>query len=260
MNPQIFGWQHLTYLAVFIVLMVASLILIKIYAKSEKAKFIIVKVVAALLLIFIVWNRIAIAVSHNNWHLLIPDSFCGMSSLVLSLACLIGKKNNNVLHFVFYVAIVGGFLTMIYPDFIDQNPSFFYSNTISGFLHHSFALYLCVLLLVVGYFTPNYKKWGNLVIGFMAYITLGTFLISVFDYSDAFYINNPILSGTPLTVWLIAVIFAVIYVLLFVVYELIKRKLASKKAENGGIKNANKQAVAEIDNKNTETKVNNENK
>ena len=131
MNPQIFGWEHLTYLAVFIVFMIASLILIKIFVKSEKAKFITIKVVSALLLIFIVWNRIAIAVQYKSWTNIIPDSFCGMSSLVLALACLIGKKNNNVLHFVFYVAIVGGFLTMIYPDFIGQNHSLFYSNTIS---------------------------------------------------------------------------------------------------------------------------------
>ena len=36
MNPQVFGWQHLTYLAVMIVLMIVGGVLIKLYAKCEK--------------------------------------------------------------------------------------------------------------------------------------------------------------------------------------------------------------------------------
>ena len=63
----------------------------------------------------------------------------------------------------------------------------------------------------------------------MAYITLGAFEMSVFGYYDAFYINNPILSGTPLNVWLLAIIFAVLYVLFFVIYELVKRKIYKNK-------------------------------
>lgn len=230
MNPQVFGWEHLTYLAVFIVLSVANLILIKIYVKSEKGQFITVKIVAGILLASILWNRICICISNQNWTYLLPNTFCGMSSLVLALTCLIGKKDNAVMHFVNHVALVGDILTLIYPDFIGQNPSLFYPNTISGLLHHSIALYLCVLLLMIKYFVPNYKKWPNLVIGFMAYITIGAFQMSIFGYNSAFYINDPILSGTPLTIWVIAPVFAVVYVLFFVCYELIKKKLAKKKA------------------------------
>ena len=104
--------------------MIVGGVLIKLYAKSEKSKIITVKVIAGVLLALILWNRIAIAVSDKNWLKLIPDTFCGMSSLVLSLAVLLGKKDNNVLHFVFYIAFVGDILTIIYPDFVDQDPSF----------------------------------------------------------------------------------------------------------------------------------------
>ena len=232
MNPELFGWEHLTFLAIFIVLAIVSLILIKKYAQTTKMQDIIVRCVAGLLFIFIVWNRISIAISHENAIYVIPDSFCGMSSLVLSLAVLCGRRNNNVLHFVFYLAFVGGLITIIYPDFIGQNPSFFYPNTISGLLHHAFAFYLSILLLCVNWFTPNYKKWPNLVIGFLAYITLGTFLISVLNYDDAFYINNPILPNTPLTVWLLCVIFAVVYTIFMIVYEYCKRKKQNTKNKN----------------------------
>ncbi len=252
MNPKIFGWQHFTYLAVCIVLAVVSLILIKIYVKSEKGKFITIKVVAGLLLASILWNRITLAVTGKNWTNIIPNTFCGMSSLVLALACLIGKKNNNVLHFVFYLAVVGDFVTLIYPDFIGQSTSIFYSKTISGLLHHTIGLYLCVLLVMLGRFTPNYKKWTNLVIGFMAYITLGAFMMSVFDYDNAFYITKPILSGTPLTVWVLAPIFAALYISFFIIYELVKKKLVKKKAAAATIEDENSQSAINIENKNNE--------
>lgn len=236
MNPQVFGWEHLTYLAIFIVISVVSLVCIKKYAKNEKTQDIIVRCIGGVLLATIVWNRIAIAVSQSNAWRLFPDSFCGMSSLVLALAVLIGKRNNNVLHFVVHVAFLGALLTIFYPDFIGQNPSFFYSNTISGLLHHSISLYLCILLYLIGWFTANWHKWPNLVIGFMAYITFGTFLISVLGYGDAFYINSPILDGTPLTVWIIAPTFGVGYALFMLVYELIKRKLAKRKTQSANEK------------------------
>lgn len=41
MNPQIFGWQHLTFLAIFIVISVVTLVLVKKYAKSTKSQDII---------------------------------------------------------------------------------------------------------------------------------------------------------------------------------------------------------------------------
>ena len=82
---------------------------------------------------------------------------------------------------------------------------------------------------MVGWFVPDWHKWPSLVIGFMACITLVAFLITVLDYSRAFYITEPILDGTPLTVWVIAPIFAVDYIIFMVIYELVKRKFRKKK-------------------------------
>ena len=86
MNPEIFGWQHLVYLAVCLIISIASLVCIKIFVKDEKKQDIIVRCIGGLLLAMIVWNRIAIAISNKNGWNLIPDSFCGMSSLVLALS------------------------------------------------------------------------------------------------------------------------------------------------------------------------------
>ena len=229
MRPQIFGYEHLTFLAIFIVISVVTLVLIKKYAKSTKAQDVIVRCVGVLLFACILWNRISIAIKNGDALGLIPNTFCGLSSLVLSLAVIFGKRNNNVLHFVVHVAFIGDLLTIAYPDFIGQNISFFYGATMSGFLHHATGLYLCILLRLVNWFTPTYKKWLNLVIGFLAYITFGTFLIHVLNLGSAFYINSPILNGTPLTVWVIAPVFGVGYAIYMIALELLRRR--KKKAK-----------------------------
>lgn len=229
MTPKIFGWEHLTYLAVCLVIAIVSLVLIKIYVKNEKIQNIIVRCVGFLLFACVIWNRVELVLHTNNWEYIVPDSFCGLSSFVLGLATMFGKRNNAVLHFVFYVASAGAVVTLIYPDFIETTSSLFVRMTFSGLTHHALSWYLCTLLLVVNWFRPDYKRSGNLVIGFLAYITLGAFTISVLGKENSFYIFKPILSGTPLTIWVIAPIFASLYISFMVVYELIKRKLAKRK-------------------------------
>lgn len=226
MKPQIFGWQHFTYLGIFVVLSVAGLIVAKIFAKDETVQNIILKSTAIALLIAIVTNRFSIVFKGANpdWVQLIPDSYCGMSSLVLSMAVLIGKRDNAVLHFVWFIAILGGCITMVYPDFIGQNESIFYIPTISGLLHHSIAIVLVIMLFLFNHITVTYKKWYCTVIGFMAYITVGAFLIGAMGKNDAFHIITPMLSGTPLHTWVILPIYVVVYGTTLAIFELVRKK------------------------------------
>ena len=73
-----------------------------IYAKSDKAKMIILKCLAVALFLSVMTNRVSQVFRYDNirWYCIIPDSYCAMTSLVLSLAVLFGKKDNNVYHFV----------------------------------------------------------------------------------------------------------------------------------------------------------------
>lgn len=226
MNPEIFGWQHLLILFLSIALMVSSIIIMCKYVKEEKTKTLIIKIVAGVLLASVLLNRISIVFKYETpeWYRLIPDSFCGMSSFVLSLSVLVGKKNNNVLHFVWFMELVGGVSTMLYPDFIGQASSVFYLPTISGLLHHILGVYLVLLILVFGYITITYKKWYCTLFGFTCYLTVGAFEISVFRLADAFYINKPILSGTPLNVWVLVPIYIVLYGAVLGVVEYVRHK------------------------------------
>jgi hypothetical protein len=226
MPAVVFGKEHWIYLAIFVLVSVAVLFLGKKYAKCERSQAIFLKSLALALFATILMNRLSQVFRYGmvRWEQIIPDSFCGMSSLVLSLAVLLGKKNNPVLHFVWFLALIGGVITMAYPSFLDQGPTIFYLPTISGLLHHSFAIIMVVALLLFDQIQITYKKWYYSIFGFTCYLTVGAFLMSVFHVSDAFHIVEPMLSGTPLTVWVVAPIYAVGYGSVLAIIELVRRK------------------------------------
>ena len=226
MDLRVFGAVHLIYLGVTIPLTVVGLLLAKKYARTGKAQSIVLKSLAGLLLLWIMINRLSQVYRYPDvrWEQIIPDSFCGMTSLVLALSVLFGKKDNCVYHFVWFLGLVGAVITVLNPTFLDQGPSVFYLPTISGLLHHSLALVVVGALLVFGQIQITYKKWYHTFFGFTAYLTLGAFQMSVFGFDDAFHIAEPILPGTPLTAWVMAPLYAVGYGVVLAVIELIRRR------------------------------------
>ena len=226
MAPELFGPEHIIYIIITTIVFGGGLFASYKYVKNEKAQSILLKSLALALFIAIMTNRFSQVFRNEiiRWYCIIPDSFCGMTSLVLSLAVLFGKKNNNVLHFVWLLGLFGGISTVIYASFVGQGPTFFYLPTISGMLHHSLSAVLVVALLLFKQIDITYKKWYCTFFGFTCYLTLGAFLMETFDLSDAFHIAEPLLPNTPLTAWVMAPMYAVAYALILFVVEIIKRK------------------------------------
>ena len=229
MAPQLFGIEHILYILISTVVAVITLVLARKTAVTEKSQKIFLKILALLLLAAILANRLSQVFRYGTvrWYCIIPDSFCGMTSLVLALAVLFGKKDNCVLHFVWLLGLFGGISTVIYATFVDQNISFFYLPTISGLLHHSLSATLSVALLQFRQIDITYKKWHYTFFGFTAYLTLGAFLMHTFKLSDAFHIAEPLIPGTPLTAWVMAPMYAVGYGLVLLGVEIPKRKKAA---------------------------------
>ena len=226
----VFGIEHFIYIGITTAIASTALLLAKKFAKSETAKTVFLKTLAALLLIAIVTNRLSQVFRYGQvrWEQLIPDSYCGMTSLVLSLAVLFGKKDNYALHAVWLLAIFGGIATVAYPTFIGQGPTVFYLPTISGLLHHSLSATLAITVLLFGWIRVTYKKWYCTLFGFACYMTVGAFLVGCLGFSDACHIYTPLLDGTPLTAWVMAVIYAFCYALILFVIEAVRKKRGGK--------------------------------
>ena len=232
MNPVLYGTEHIIYVILSIITGLAVCICAKIFAKTEKSKKIIIKGAGVLLFIIILTNRIALVFegATPNWLKLITDSVCSTSSYVLSLAIIFGKKNNNVLQFVWFISLAGGIITTFAPNFIGQNPSFLYPPTILGLMHHTWSAIVVILLFEFNYITLSYKKWYCTLFGFTSYLAFGGFLITVLNYGNPFYMVAPAVSGTPFTIWVIAPIYIVVYSLIVLTAELV-RKHKSKKVQ-----------------------------
>ena len=213
MELKVFGGIHWIYLLISVSVTVIGLFLAKKFAKTERSQKIVLKCIALALFAWILTNRLSQVFRYSNtrWNEIIPESFCGMTSLVLSLAVLFGKKDNAVYHFIWFLALVGGVITVMYPTFINQGPSVFYLPTISGLLHHSLSIAMVVALLMFKQINITYKKWYCTVFGFTAYFTVGAILMTVLNYSDAFHMVEPMIDGTPLTAWVAAPIYVVGY-------------------------------------------------
>ena len=231
MTPQVYGFEHITYIIVSTVLCAAALVLMKLFAKTEKQKTVALRVLAFLLLVAIVTNRLSqvFRYEETRWYCIIPDSFCGLTSLMLALAALFGRKDNNVYHFLWLLSIFGGISTVVYPTFVSQNMSFFYIPTISGLVHHSLSATTAIALLLLGQLNITYKKWYCVILGFTCYFSVGAFQMSVFGMSDAFHIVEPIFSGTFLTAWGMAPIYVAVHGAIFGVIELVRHRKRAKK-------------------------------
>lgn len=233
MPAQLYGIEHFLYIGITTVICAGALILGKKYAKSERSRRIFLQSLALLLLASILTNRLSQVFRYETtrWEQIIPDSYCGMTSLVLSLAVLFGKKDNNVLHFVWILGLFGGIATVVYPSFIDQGPTIFYLPTISGLLHHSLSATVAVAVLLFGQMRITYKKWYCTLFGFTCYLAVGAFLIGYIGLSDAFHIYTPLIDGTPFTTWGMAPLYAVCYALVLFVIEWFRKRKAKSAAD-----------------------------
>ena len=231
--PQVFGWQHIVYLVIFAAAFAGSIVAIKLKVKQEKTLNIIIKSVGGLLLALIIWNRIAICFHKNDWWMLIPDSFCGLSSLCLAICALVCKRDQLPLHCFVYLSFWGGAITTFYPDFLPQNESFLYPATISGLLHHGVAFYLSVLMVLTGFMKPSLKKFYAFPVGLCINMCYGLFLIDALKFKKAMYIGQPLISGTFLTWYVVAAMLIAVTLGAVWLYEyLLKRKAQKPQPED----------------------------
>ena len=226
MGPKLFGLEHIIYIVVSTIIGVITLLCASRYIKKDKNQAIFLKILAFLLFISIITNRLSQVFRYDDvrWYCIIPDSFCGMTSLVLSLGVMFGKKDNAILHFVWLLGIFGGISTVIYASFVGQGDSIFYLPTISGLVHHSFSAILVVALFMFKYINVTYKKWYYTLFGFTCHLTVGAFLMQTFKMSDAFHIAEPLLPGTPLTAWVMAPMYAFAYAVILFTFEIVKKR------------------------------------
>jgi hypothetical protein len=227
--PEIFGIEHLLYVLVSITLLIPLARWIIKMAKDETKMTMVIRIIGAVLFVAIIWNRTSIALTKGSFSGFLPGSFCGASSLFLSIAAMTLKKDSPVFHSVAFVGLYGGLTTLIYPDFIGQSNSIFYPMTISGLVHHTVMIFLVLMMFRLGFVKPTLKKWHLFPIGLSFYMVYGLVLISELGYGDAMHINEPILSGTPLNWFVLGWIVLALHAGVLFAYDTLRERRQAKK-------------------------------
>ena len=75
----------------------------------------------------------------------------------------------------------------------------------------------------------TYKKWQCTLYEFTCYLTVGAFLVNVFDMNDAFHLAEPLLPNTNLTAWVMAPMYVVSYAIILLVVEIVKKRKINNK-------------------------------
>ncbi len=228
--------DHLIFLAVFFVVLASCILILTLGLKTKKQKDIFVKVLGASLLGWIILNRISLAIWKHNALELIPNTYCGMSSLLLGLFTTFGKPNLKIFSFLFYVEIFGGIATLFYSNFLLQGPSFWFFPTFSGMAHHAVGVIVCIILCMCGWFEPSVKRIHYFAIGMCSYTIFGLFLLDALHIPETMHIDSPIIPGTPIKWWFLTLFGTIAVAIVSYIYQLIKTKNCAKhlqKTNNG---------------------------
>ncbi len=226
--PKVFGWEHLTFMSIYLLFGVALLIIAKKYIKEEKGQIIFIKSLAVATLICNILTRIGVGMTYG-WVTFFPSTVCSLTSFSLPLVVIFGKKNLNVYHGLWYIAIVGGIGSTLYPDYIGQNASIFFLPTICSLLHHAFIVLLSISMIMFNWFRPSIRKWYYFPLVFSCYITVGTFALHVLKIENAMSITVPLIEGTPINCWFILGVGTALEVSAVGLYEIVHHYYVKRK-------------------------------
>ena len=242
-----FSLFHIIYMLIAVPLFVGGLILIKKFVKSEKTINLILDIAAGVLLTIVVIERIDIVYENlkegttyvvfgetrgYNWWMLLPDSICGLCSLLLPFFIWFKRKGNNYLvESLFTVIMIGTLVNIFYPSYINDEPI----NQVrcwGGLVHHYISGFLAMLMLLFHKFEPSIKRWYLNIIALTVIIAYGYFCITVLKFAKCMYIEAPLFESVPFSRWygMYLVAYIPINIIFLVVWELIKKYRAKKKS------------------------------
>lgn len=141
---------------------------------------------------------------------------------------LFGKEDLPIYNGPFYIGLIGGISSLIYPDFISQGTTIFQLNTIMGLLHHGYLFILCLAMLIFNWFRPSIKNCYYFPLTICIYITVGVFAIYKLGLKTAMLVDTPILSGTIIDIWFILIFGTILDYLVAFIYEVITKKIKFK--------------------------------
>ncbi len=221
---KVFGIEHIIYFIVSIILMVALTLIFRFCVKKDKMH-IVMKILAGIGLVLIIINRIVVSKSRNGTFIdFIPDTYCSMMGFIMPIIVLCFKPNTKVFQYAMFCGMIGGLLTLAYPDFIVYFDDIFNIHPFTGLLYHTNMLFMFIVALFTGYFVPTFKNWTSVLIGLAFMVVAGAFGNTVLGQNNNMYLNAPLISDTIFSWWFVGILFLILYTIIIQIYEMCTMK------------------------------------
>lgn len=207
---------HIVILLSFAFVTALLLVFSCVFAKSDKSKTYIIKIVAGITLIAVILSRFIYNDFKPTLLDFLPNTFCSTMGFVMPIAVLLCKRDSKTLYYALFAAFMGGIITIFSGDDIGQLRV---GNTIISYLYHSLMATLPILCVALKYCKPTLEKVPRLVVGLSFMICYGAFSNSVLHYSNNMFLNAPLIEGTFLSWWVVGLMMIGIASLIGIIYE-----------------------------------------
>ena len=236
-----YSWVHILYILLVIPAFVLGIHFLSKKNVSEKAIDWVLYIGAGILLCVIIAQRIDIVyqaiqegkVKHTfwgedrtyNWFMVLPDSICGLISLLTPFFIWFGrKKENRFAEAIYVVALLGCLGTIFYPDYLNFYP-LHQIRCWGGLIHHVLTAWLLTLMLVRGRFSLSLRRWWLNPVLLAAMGLYGVFCLFVLNFASCMDISSPLIDGLVVSYyWGLCIAYFAANIVTILIYEAIMRK------------------------------------
>lgn len=228
----LFDKYHIALIIIASAVIIGSLIGLA-YVKNQKHKNVILKSIALtvfLLHISIIWvNYLKHGHADAPLNIIFPVFFCNIMMYLLLIVAFIPNKQGKIFRylatFVAYCGIVGGIITLLYPESYLNSQDMFLWNTMKSLLSHTFLLIGSAYLFVGGYVKIRFSNVLVVLCGLagcglvglilnLAFITLGL------PNPNSMYMFKPAIANAPITMgWWLGLFIVLLVVIVSTLWE-----------------------------------------
>lgn len=228
-NMELFSLSHILWIVIPLLLTVAGYFLFKKYPKAGKIilfslamYLIVVRLIKNILFKSILWNE--------GWDNIIPFQLCGV--MIYALPFTVFFKTKKLNRFIYPLALMGGFIMMLYPDWVFNGGNMNF-NKIESLIAHFLIVFIPITSIAVDRFKFEVKDIYKPLLALLLltfYAHIGNLLIPNRNYM--FLQTNPLPFQIPGIhhIFTFGLIFIVLMLLLYSVdiARVIARKIKKK--------------------------------
>lgn len=154
-----------------------------------------------------------------------PYHFCNVIMWMLPITFCGPKVLKKLYPFVLTGALLGGIITLAYPDFYNANRSLWYWTNFKSYLSHVLMVLAYLFAVTSGEYKPRVKTFPVFIIGLLAMGLWGLFTNWLFSITgipavNSMYFNAPAIDGTFLYGYVIGILFMIIIFAKTLIFEI----------------------------------------